>query len=440
MASTPFTVQGQLRSLFAGRAAVAPTINVKPHFVPLQLDILAKTLGHKLIPSYSVEQLKADCIAFIKSRYSFSLYVKNGKLYTPTNVPIDANNITLFTPAIVYSGGSLLGVMFSAKDSFTSAKTGLFAPFLNAVVRKKLTSSGTGGYGKYFDVGHTSIRTDEGKTLGENVSGKQVELVFDAVSKLGPLTKAQARMVDSAIVKMNEAKAEFDIHAEYSSTIKSTFSKSFQDALLSVEANVVIIQEASENRRDFKAIEEKLVKQVKLALVDIQFSRNFKEEIEARLLASLTGKKVPGTVKTVKPPDIKIGKNKKVPVSKAIIDKPRIRNLESKRLIGLDRLLNLLNYHLQDVVSANMGDGDERRILNYRTGRFAASAKVERLSMSREGLITAFYTYMKNPYATFSQGGRQQYPKTRDPRLLIGQSIRDIAAKYAAERLRAVNV
>jgi hypothetical protein len=55
-------------------------------------------------------------------------------------------------------------------------------------------------------------------------------------------------------------------------------------------------------------------------------------------------------------------------------------------------------------------------------------------------MITAFYSYMRNPYATFSAGGRQETPKTRDPKLLIAKSIREIAAQAVTNRLRAVNV
>lgn len=105
---------------------------------------------------------------------------------------------------------------------------------------------------------------------------------------------------------------------------------------------------------------------------------------------------------------------------------------------NLTSLQNLINSQLQDVVSANMGDGNRRDILNYRSGRLASSAKVERLSESREGMITAFYTYMKNPYATFSQGGKQASPGSRDPKLLISKSIREIAQQQVANRMRAV--
>lgn len=111
-----------------------------------------------------------------------------------------------------------------------------------------------------------------------------------------------------------------------------------------------------------------------------------------------------------------------------------------KPTINLLSLQNLINSQLQDVISANMGDGNSRTVLNYRTGRLASSAKVESMSESRAGMITAFYSYMKNPYATFSDGGQQSSPKSRDPKLLISKSIREIAQQQVANQLRAVAI
>ena len=87
-----------------------------------------------------------------------------------------------------------------------------------------------------------------------------------------------------------------------------------------------------------------------------------------------------------------------------------------------------------------MGTGSSTNILNYRSGRFAESAKVEKMSQSREGMITAFYSYMHNPYGTFSTGGAQESPLTRDPKLLISKSIREIGLTAATNRMRAVLV
>lgn len=107
---------------------------------------------------------------------------------------------------------------------------------------------------------------------------------------------------------------------------------------------------------------------------------------------------------------------------------------------SLAPLQALLDRRLALQIERNMGTGGSHNILNFRTGRLAESAKVERLSKSREGMITAFYTYMKNPYATFSEGGLQSLPKSRDPKLLISKSIRELGATMAYNRMRAVLV
>ena len=118
---------------------------------------------------------------------------------------------------------------------------------------------------------------------------------------------------------------------------------------------------------------------------------------------------------------------------------PKLRTTGGQ-FTSLVSLQNLLNQGLASQIQKNMGTGDRRDILNYRSGRFAESAKVETMSQSREGMITAFYSYMRNPYATFSFGGAQSSPATRDPKLLISRSIREIGATMVGNRMRAVLV
>jgi hypothetical protein len=193
-------------------------------------------------------------------------------------------------------------------------------------------------------------------------------------------------------------------------------------------------------------------------ILDLKSSDTFKDQIKKRIVNTINGK---GTE------PLKI-KHKQVKAASSNIPKQAITSVKTdiKKLVTLTKqeianakklanassakpnkiaqdyslasLQLLINTHLQDVISANMGMGTDRNILNYRTGRFAASAKVEKMSQSREGMITAFYSYMKNPYQTFEPGYRQGSPKTRDPKLLISSSIRDIAATKVANRLRAV--
>lgn len=118
---------------------------------------------------------------------------------------------------------------------------------------------------------------------------------------------------------------------------------------------------------------------------------------------------------------------------------PPLRKLTGQ-FYSLASLQRLLDATLAQVIKQNMGNGSRKDILNLRSGRFAESAKVERMSQSREGMITAFYSYMKNPYQTFEPGFRQGSPASRNPKLLISKSIREIAATQVANRMRAVSV
>lgn len=179
-------------------------------------------------------------------------------------------------------------------------------------------------------------------------------------------------------------------------------------------------------------------------------SDSFKDSVAKTILAILNGKPVPKLQqsKATNKATIKLptrGKPKKLviprPSNKPTVNRP---NVATTKVVPensvLTSLQTLLDISLYEKIKQNMGTGNSKRVLNFRTGRLASSAKVERLTMSREGMVTAFYSYMKNPYATFSEGGLQQYPKTRDPKLLISKSIRELAATLAVTRMRAVLV
>jgi hypothetical protein len=146
--------------------------------------------------------------------------------------------------------------------------------------------------------------------------------------------------------------------------------------------------------------------------------------------------KIPLGTKSAKSRVQKPNTKKKTPLK---FKEPPLK-FSSAQQISLSSLQLLLNANLTQTIKQNMGDGSRRDILNLRSGRFAESVKVERLSESRAGMVTAFYSYMKNPYATFSDGGKQSSPKSRNPKLLISKSIREIAAEQVANRLRAVAI
>lgn len=191
-------------------------------------------------------------------------------------------------------------------------------------------------------------------------------------------------------------------------------------------------------------------------LIGTKGSPSMLDLIQASVVDTLQGK--PVSRKEYLSPNVKIAQTKSAKVDTSAIKSQIKKDLEQVRKLkksvkavpkyqkrppaetNLIALQNLINQQLQDVVSANMGDGDNRSILNYRTGRLASSAKVEYMTESRNGMITAFYSYMKKPYATFSQGGKQSSPASRDPKLLIAKSIREIAQQQVGNRLRSVNI
>lgn len=193
------------------------------------------------------------------------------------------------------------------------------------------------------------------------------------------------------------------------------------------------------------------------ALISTPGSPSYVDLIATDLANVLSGKPKSKTIYTVAPTLVakkttkinkpkknteEINKLKNIKSKLQQVKKKPDKIVEEKPIVtfSLLDLQTLINTHLQSVVSANMGEGTAKNILNYRTGRFAASTSVVKLTESREGMITAFYEYMKNPYQTFEPGYRQGSPKTRDPKLLIATSIREIAAIKVNNRLRAVSV
>lgn len=438
----------------AGTNAQRAELNIRPHFIPLNFAVLDNMLSDKLIEGYTVRDLRTDIIAYLKKQVSVELVSSGDKLFLSTDpvTPLglsDIKKLVKSSGALVYEGRSIKGVLYT---NFSNAQSFLFRDYLNTVLVNNIKS--TSEYKQSFDPGHTAFIQDP--QLGTAPQAKKTQEALDTVyakfyEVYDTLNKTQKSAALRVFKGLSKAEGAFDVHHGYSNKVYSTLSKEFKASLLSITVNIILIQDTTENRGKFSAAERKfgdtVFKVLESNVTKINFSNSLEEEIDQRILNTLTNKKsVNSNSKVSFTLDTKSKTGKvKAKVSAPKLPQPKIRNLETKRLIGLPRLLALLNSHLQDVVSANMQNPSDfargsRNLLTYRSGRFASSAKVERLTQSKAGLITAFYSYMKYPYATFSQGGRQQYPKTRDPKLLIGFSIREIAAKYVAERLRAVNV
>lgn len=318
--------------------------------------------------------------------------------------------------------------------SYSALRSRITNALVNAKPETKFTGVGEDGK-TTTNIGHLSLGDNQAATT-------------PLESKLGDIfNKVQNVPITSSFIgkKLGELHKAHKADTSYSFNRKN-FELGDFERILGTGTVLVTLQTSAKNA-ELAKIEARIEKQVrtyltsetfKKQLMELHGSNTILEDIRAGLVAALSGTKLGAGSKHTKKPT-KTSSKPLLGKTKATISKPApLRDIGTGRFTSLAALQLLLDLHLQDVVSANMGDGSEKRILNYRTGRFAASTKVEKLTQSKEGLITAFYTYMKYPYATFSAGGAQQFPTTRDPKLLISKSIREIAATLVTNRMRSV--
>tara|TARA_R100000231_G_scaffold86790_1_gene65896 strand:- start:13955 stop:15403 length:1449 start_codon:yes stop_codon:yes gene_type:complete len=97
-------------------------------------------------------------------------------------------------------------------------------------------------------------------------------------------------------------------------------------------------------------------------------------------------------------------------------------------------LMNLINAVLTEEIKEKM----TLPRLQNQTGRFAESARVQRVTTGqRGGNLTIDYTYLKRPYQTFEPGFKQG-SVFRDPRSLIGTTIREVATGIMGNRFLTI--
>lgn len=223
--------------------------------------------------------------------------------------------------------------------------------------------------------------------------------------------------------------SELDKISDGSSEATVDIHKIFDSNGLSIQADISV---DGESLNDTNPSAEALAAKLEEILAYVNFSNNLDEEIDDRMDENLGDN--PVVKKTTSKVTIK-----KIKATKG----SQLRDLGG-RFYSAALLADYIRTNLFEAISNNMGNepwpGGQRKILNYRTGRFAATTQLEQLTVSREGMITAYYNYMKYPYQTFEPGYAQGSPESRNPRLLIAKSIRELAAKKVRNKMRAVLV
>lgn len=318
--------------------------------------------------------------------------------------------------------------------------------------------------GNLVAAGHAAVKSSNKGIIGINTPALQLALAI-----LQANNKPIPGLVKAFIGETGHAPYAIEITTDYENFAGSLIN--LQASLLrsqrsAINSGVISPQETAFMDRVFQEalgksfleIRKDFVSKVRSGKVGRFLTDNFaqsptlKQSLKNKIVAVLSGDTAyRGTTKSTqnkksvpRNSPVKVQPNKTV--SKIV---PKTSGKTAKRMpagkgIGvvpnLANLMSIINGNLATAIKQNMGTGSRKDILNLRTGRFADSVKIEKISESRQGMITAFYSYMKNPYATFTAGGRQALPKSRDPKLLISKSIRELVQAQVANRLRAVSL
>jgi len=340
---------------------------------------------------------------------------------------------------------------------------------IDLYVRSNDLPKKVGSIGQFLNYGHIAVGYKEGDSIKVQINTpKVISIIYDVLENTtgGSIDTAQ----QTATQFITDAQ-----QVEYFVEIDKDFSEGFVKMFVSIGGNILKFENSpfnqirgSELESGNRLSQKKILKTIADRL--LTFQKKLASDISRNIYKLLTSRRSPSAfdyilnviVATIKGETVsrfkqnfKVTNKKKLPVAKpqitgfaknsVKIKKPSTRPPLQQSTIedtetSLGTLQNLLNSNLVQTVKQNMGSGSRRDVLNLRSGRFAESARIERLTQSRQGMITAYYNYMRNPYATFSAGGKQESPRSRDPKLLISKSIREIAAQAKITRLRAVLV
>lgn len=297
----------------------------------------------------------------------------------------------------------------------------------------------SGSNDPFIDVGHMegsevgSLRILAAKEFLDNWSATTSQAIAAKKKALDALKDIAQWVFDT----------ELDFSGELEKVVKATLESSRINKASMSKGEV-----AGLNKALFEAMGKVKTKE---GWVYSESSDSFFDMLEKTVVASIATKKLR------KNPDAKIRtkvkykqrkssrsgpvKGKKRKIGASAVRGPTYRKVPVRRLKASPKdvkgstafqplaMIGLINKELPAAVEGNMG----RPRLESQTGRLAESARVTDIVTTPQGFPSIGYTYQLSPYQTFEQGGVQGSPDY-DPRRLIDQSLRAVAAKFAMGR------
>lgn len=201
-------------------------------------------------------------------------------------------------------------------------------------------------------------------------------------------------------------------------------SKKLRSALSSFLENKVVLAELEGS----DSLKTRKRKKTQKAVIEPFLKRKNKNiKVSGTLAKDKKSSKSP-IKKSVKPAIKKKGTSLNTKVS---VKKTR-RAPQKSAVTNLLPLIAMLNKDLPATVRKNM----TAPALENRTGRFSESVKIVDVVQTPKGFPSFGYTYDQSPYGVFEMGNGDPRLATpeRDPRNIINQSIRELAAQRALGR------
>lgn len=315
--------------------------------------------------------------------------------------------------------------------------------------------------GNLINLGHAGVRVGEGNSIIANTPGLSSSL-FNAyqIKKQRAKSSAAALSFTKEIARVYKTVAKV---YENSISIDKKYSNTYLGIFMSIGGTITLPELALPNQRRGRTDEKAantVIREMTSNIVRSTSSRSILQYIVDGIDSIIEGKPIKGErvsktrKNSFKITNLVVDKNalnravnihKNSSISASIDNKsskkakaPKISPPRVSKVAGtsiVPTLQVLLDANLTEQIKQNM----KKPALQNRTGRFAESVKVERLSESRAGMISIFYNYMKNPYSTFSSGG-EQFSTAREPKTLIAKSIREVASQLVGNRLRSISI
>lgn len=218
-------------------------------------------------------------------------------------------------------------------------------------------------------------------------------------------------------IKKQELPLEYDFPFDRDKKVQKRLNDRFQETIeKTLRKNMGTYFKASKMESSSKNADRYKLALVKTVLNELDNIPGAKITSNVKDLKDLSAKKkTPIITSQGKERILKRTKNRKASVK-------RVRSTPAAGKVDVLKLRNLINAMLPDALLAQM----ELPRLRNRTGRFRNSAQVTDIRVGPRGGTEIDYTYQLNPYQTFEPGGAQG-SVDRDPRALIGGTIREIA-------------